>query len=642
MAGPSLRLNINTMGVKASQAEMVAAFNKISQGAKKTAADVDKVESATQKLGKGASGLRNPLTVMSGAVDKAGGSGKNLGFVLNNVSNQVGDFAVQVGMGTSAIKALGMQAPQAAGALAMLGGPFIGIASVMGLVAALGLPIISMFFNTGVEAEKLSDELEELGDQIDIVRQHLDVSTTPISELSDEYGGLALKVKEASEAIANLEFAESQRTANNLFGVLTDGRVITSDLTKVIEELNAASTQGMRFNDLTVATQTFIGLREELGLTDQTVVGVAEAFQALDEATTNTEKSRALLNLVETLEPLKSNSEEGADALTILARDAYAAGTEFARLARLAGEANDAIGETKLQIEIPKFRETKTDRDALAIATGDPFSASQEAAFEARRKARQKAQREAEAEQRRASAAARAARNKEINELKRLAEEYTPALTAAQEYAEVTDKIARAVQIKAITEQEGAIATAEATRQYQIATGQLIDYDKVANTFARGLEDSLMSLVDGTMSVQDAFKSMAAMVIKELYRVLVVQQLVNAAMGVFGFERSASGNFVRSPTTDVGAFGGPVSAGNGVVVGERGPEVFYPATQGTIVPNDAANGKVVVHQNFNFSANGDDSVKQIIASAMPQIAKVTQNAILDARRRGGQTKQVFG
>ena len=60
MAGPSLRLNINTMGVKASQAEMVAAFNKISQGAKKTAADVDKVQSATQKLGKGASGLRNP------------------------------------------------------------------------------------------------------------------------------------------------------------------------------------------------------------------------------------------------------------------------------------------------------------------------------------------------------------------------------------------------------------------------------------------------------------------------------------------------------------------------------------------------------------------------------------------------------
>ena len=43
-----------------------------------------------------------------------------------------------------------------------------------------------------------------------------------------------------------------------------------------------------------------------------------------------------------------------------------------------------------------------------------------------------------------------------------------------------------------------------------------------------GMTSAFMSMVDGTASAKDAFKSMAAEVIKELYRVLVVQQLVGS------------------------------------------------------------------------------------------------------------------
>ena len=53
------------------------------------------------------------------------------------------------------------------------------------------------------------------------------------------------------------------------------------------------------------------------------------------------------------------------------------------------------------------------------------------------------------------------------------------------------------------------------------------------------------------------------------------------------------------------------------------------------------NGPTIV-QNFNFSANGDDSVKKIIAQAAPQIAQMTKNSMLNDRRRGGTTKAVFG
>jgi hypothetical protein len=47
-------------------------------------------------------------------------------------------------------------------------------------------------------------------------------------------------------------------------------------------------------------------------------------------------------------------------------------------------------------------------------------------------------------------------------------------------------------------------------------------------------------------------------------------------------------------------------------------------------------------QNFSFSANGDDSVRKIIAQAAPQIAKMTQQQIVDSRRRGGAMKAAFG
>ena len=53
-------------------------------------------------------------------------------------------------------------------------------------------------------------------------------------------------------------------------------------------------------------------------------------------------------------------------------------------------------------------------------------------------------------------------------------------------------------------------------------------------------------------------------------------------------------------------------------------------------------GNVTIHQSFNFSANGDESVKRIIAQEAPRIANLTQQQIMDQRRRGGAMKSTFG
>ena len=67
----------------------------------------------------------------------------------------------------------------------------------------------------------------------------------------------------------------------------------------------------------------------------------------------------------------------------------------------------------------------------------------------------------------------------------------------------------------------------------------------------------------------------------------------------------------------------------------------YPVSAQTEV-GTTDNSSVVVNQSFNFSANGDDSVKKLIAQAAPQIAKMTKSEIINDRKRGGSMKAVFG
>ena len=187
--------------------------------------------------------------------------------------------------------------------------------------------------------------------------------------------------------------------------------------------------------------------------------------------------------------------------------------------------------------------------------------------------------------------------------------------------------------------------------------------ESLADSIAGSMGDAFMSIVDGTMSVKDAFKSMARAIIKELYEVLVVQQLVGSAKagsrsgiagGIMDFFGSANGNAMYGGNVIPFASGGvvgspttfPMSAGRTGLMGEAGPEAIMPLKRGKNgklgVQAEGGAGDVVIHQNFNFAANGDESVKKLIAQAAPQIANMTKSSIISDRRRGGQMKATFG
>jgi hypothetical protein len=159
------------------------------------------------------------------------------------------------------------------------------------------------------------------------------------------------------------------------------------------------------------------------------------------------------------------------------------------------------------------------------------------------------------------------------------------------------------------------------------------DSEKLGASIANSFESAMMSMVDGTMSVKDAFKSMAAAIIKDLYRIYVVKKITGMITSAFeGGDAALSG-----PQHGGGrANGGPVQGGRSYTVGERGPEIFTPAMSGTITPNSGGGGgATTIVQNINVSTGVQQTVRAEIRQMMPQIADSAKGAVLDAKRRGG-------
>ena len=180
------------------------------------------------------------------------------------------------------------------------------------------------------------------------------------------------------------------------------------------------------------------------------------------------------------------------------------------------------------------------------------------------------------------------------------------------------------------------------TEEFKLMGEAMDDLDSIASTLERSLEDVFMSAIDGADSFKDAVRQTAIAVIRELYRVLVVQQMVNAAMGLFGVSPAP----IPSPTGN--AAGGAVYPGQATVVGEHGRELFVPSSAGRILSVPQAKAAVsgsgegiVVHQNINLSTGVSQTVRAEVQQMLPKLTEATKAAVADAARRGGPYAKAF-
>lgn len=162
----------------------------------------------------------------------------------------------------------------------------------------------------------------------------------------------------------------------------------------------------------------------------------------------------------------------------------------------------------------------------------------------------------------------------------------------------------------------------------------------------QNVENLLMTVVNGTASIEDAFKAMLANIISEVYKKFVAEGAADIAgnavlslfsangnaFGVGGVKMFAKGGVVGSPT--LFGYGG----GKTGMMGEAGPEAIMPLkrnSQGQLGVQVSGGGTAPIHVTnvFQMSANGDAAVKAIIQGEMPKIKEATKMAVIDANRR---------
>ena len=131
---------------------------------------------------------------------------------------------------------------------------------------------------------------------------------------------------------------------------------------------------------------------------------------------------------------------------------------------------------------------------------------------------------------------------------------------------------------------------------------------KMADVVIKGFKGMEDALVDFVMTGKLSFKSLADSIIKDMIRIAIQQTIMAPLTGWFG------GLFGGGKTTPVPrppqmarAMGGPVSAGQSYLVGERGPELLRLGSKGGhVTPNhQLGNTSVVV----NVDAKGQQQVQ---------------------------------
>ena len=153
----------------------------------------------------------------------------------------------------------------------------------------------------------------------------------------------------------------------------------------------------------------------------------------------------------------------------------------------------------------------------------------------------------------------------------------------------------------------------------------------------------LDSAIDGFISgTKVSFKSFVAEMLAMLAKLMVKMMLFKALAGMGG-SFAKFGNFLQNGPTAQAAGGGAMMGNRGYLVGERGPEMFYPRTGGHMVPNHglAGGGGVTIYNNYDFS-NADESVAARLAQTAETIKNETFMRVFGAIEQGGRYAKASG
>jgi len=684
----SLMIKVEAEGVKRAEGSLEG----LTAASKRAEGQTNKLASSSAKSAKV---IKGNFGAMKGATQQ--------------LSFQLQDIAVQAQMGTNAFVILGQQGPQIASIFGP-GGAVFGVLIALG--AMVGGTLMAAFGRAEGGSKSLEEALERLDDQV----KRTDNGTLELSKRLLELG----KISEAAAMAA-------------LVSGMHDARIAIKGSVVAIDEL----VDGVGHMDLSVVAQGIKELRAE-GFTDADFAkpldsfteGVGRLGDAVGEVSNQFGISRAQsVAFIEAAGKLKpgdvgaySDLREVVDGIAASQRDLT---PEFAKFLRELVEHESVIRSVSESLEFQKDARRQLAEDGVAslklLVDGAEEAAKKEATAaellaeklidnnrKVAKSALDRAQTENEAEARKLESMKASANSflenvtllglkeeqlfieKQARILARLESDYASRLISEQGFIEGKEALNREADNREIEAKKTMMDQwLESTR------AGMASMDDEGFAMATSLESNMAgafsSILAGTASVEDSFKSMAQGLAQSVVSVLaemaaqwVAYQIVNKLVGkaamaseVTAMALNAKASVVMAglntfasiaaiPIVGPGlapeaaaaavaataplaatvavlssaalaarAVGGQVRGGESYLVGERGPEVLRMGSKGgNITPNGVGvgGGDITIVNNVDASGSGGD-VDMKIRKAMEVTSAATVVQIQDLMRR---------
>ena len=254
-----------------------------------------------------------------------------------NISYQVQDMAVQIGMGTSVMTTMGQQLPQLLGGFGLWG-------AAIGAVVAVGAALAPVLLTLGAEGQKLSDVMRDLAGASAAYADAAEQTSTSLIDLAAEFGRGAVPAREMYgilRDIALLEFQQKMTATATAVQSAFQGMDQWLNLSRAsLDAFNA----GLENEAAAMYRQAIAGLNGELGLTVVQAQAVQSALDQINNAATPLEQSQGFRQLATTLLAAADNGAKIPPELIEAARASAQAGMEGLRLANALDEAGSSAG----------------------------------------------------------------------------------------------------------------------------------------------------------------------------------------------------------------------------------------------------------------------------------------------------------
>ena len=185
----------------------------------------------------------------------------------------------------------------------------------------------------------------------------------------------------------------------------------------------------------------------------------------------------------------------------------------------------------------------------------------------------------------------------------------------------------------------------EATRLAMAAKATQDSFDALKQTIATDLADGIQGLVRGTTTLSSVLNNVLDKMIDAAFNMAFFGNAGGSLIsgsGLFGSILGAFGGGVKKSDTPIlptpiytAANGGRIPGGRASLVGEKGPELFTPATSGYITPNNAIGGSTNVVVNVDASGSSVEGDEQQSRELGELISVAIQSELIKQKRPGG-------